>query len=69
MTKKLIKSGFIVVFFLVLCLPTFSIEVNEPEIKSVEGMDIEFINYTGPHAVINTLEERFSRKILCNSRC
>lgn len=57
MTKKLIKSGFIVVFFLVLCLPTFSIEVNEPEIKSVEGMDIEFINYTGPHAVINTLEE------------
>ena len=41
MTKKLIKSGFIVVFFLVLCLPTFSIEVNEPEIKSVEGMDIE----------------------------
>ena len=34
-----------------------AVEVNQPELESVGKDTIEFINYTGPHTVINTKEE------------
>lgn len=48
----------ILFLFLACCLavaPAFG-QVNEPEIRSV-GDTVEFINYNGPHAVINTLDQ------------
>ncbi len=33
----------------------FSIEVDQDELKQAENTPIEFINYTGPHAEIDTL--------------
>jgi len=34
-----------------------ALEVNQPELESVGKDTIEFINYTGPHTVINTKDE------------
>lgn len=34
-----------------------ALEVNQPELESVGKDTIEFINYTGPHSVINTKDE------------
>lgn len=48
----------ILFLFLTCCLtvaPAFG-QVNEPEIRSV-GDTVEFINYNGPHAIINTLDQ------------
>ena len=40
-----------------LCLSTFifALEVDEPELKSASAQPIEFINYTGPHKVIDSI--------------
>ena len=48
------------VLFSMLFLAFFSLnalEVNQPELESVGKDTIEFINYTGPHSVINTKDE------------
>ena len=48
----------ILFLFLACCLtaaPAFG-QVNETEIRSV-GDTVEFINYNGPHAVINSLDQ------------
>ena len=34
----------------------FALEVNEPELRVTGNETIEFINYTGPHKVIDSLE-------------
>ena len=48
------------VLFSMLFLAFFglnALEVNQPELESVGKDTIEFINYTGPHTVINTKDE------------
>ena len=48
------------VLFSMLFFAFFSLnalEVNQPELESVGKDTIEFINYTGPHSVINTKDE------------
>ena len=34
----------------------FALEVDEPELRVAGNETIEFINYTGPHKVIDTIE-------------
>jgi len=47
-----------VVFLTLLAGPLCAIEVAEDEItRAADGATIEFINYVGPHAVINTVEQ------------
>ena len=46
---------FSMLFFVFLNLN--ALEVNKPELESVGKDTIEFINYTGPHTVINTKDE------------
>ena len=31
--------------------------IDEPELRSVDAQDVEFVNYNGPYAVINTAEQ------------
>lgn len=52
------KSCFwIFAFSLVVSLPSFSIEVDEKELKSTGDADsIVFVNYTGPHSRIDSIE-------------
>ena len=58
MTRKKLLHFFFVTLALCLAIaPVFSLEVDEPEIRSVAGDTVEFINYNGPHSVINTLEQ------------
>ena len=48
------------VLFSMLFFAFFSLnalEVNQPELESIGKDTIEFINYTGPHSVINTKDE------------
>jgi len=48
------------VLFSMLFLAFFglnALEVNQPELESVGKDTIEFLNYTGPHTVINTKDE------------
>jgi len=52
MTKKLLFS--LLVLFVASNL--YSLEVDEKEIKSTSNTTIEFINYTGPHKVIDSLD-------------
>lgn len=49
------KLSFIFILSL-LFANTFALEVDEPEIRSVANEPIEFINYTGPHKVIDSIE-------------
>lgn len=52
--KKLVLTA-VTVFFLATA---FSLEVNRNELESAGGADsIVFINYVGPHSVINTIEQ------------
>ena len=53
-TRLLLLACIILLFFVV---NTFAVEVDEQEIKSVGKDPIVFINYTGPHKIINTIEE------------
>lgn len=52
MKRFVLFSMFLLTFFGLTAL-----EVNQPELESVGKDIIEFINYTGPHTVINTKEE------------
>lgn len=52
MTKKLLFS--LLVLFVASNL--YSLEVDEKEIKSTSNTTIEFINYTGPHKIIDSLD-------------
>lgn len=54
--KKGTYLKFVFVSFVLFLLPCtiFSLEVNKPELESVLGQDIVFINYNGPYAVVNT---------------
>ena len=51
--KKLLSVFVISVLFLA---GVSALEVNEPELKVTGSETIEFINYTGPHKVIDSLE-------------
>ena len=50
--KKLLLIASIFLF----AASVFALEVNEPELKVTGNETIEFINYTGPHKVIDSLE-------------
>ena len=50
--KKLLFIASIFLF----AASVFALEVNEPELKVTGNETIEFINYTGPHKVIDSLE-------------
>ncbi len=54
--KRLLSLFFVTVVLSFVANPVFA-QVNEPEIRSVAGDTVEFINYNGPHAVINTLDQ------------
>ncbi len=41
---------------LIMALPVFALEVDENELKSNQNDTIVFINYTGPHSKIDSLE-------------
>ncbi|UTC62271.1 hypothetical protein E4O05_12310 [Treponema sp. OMZ 787] len=44
-------------FFLIMVVVSgFAIEVDKPEIDSVKNKTIEFINYTGPHYVVDSAD-------------
>ncbi|MBI9100349.1 MAG: hypothetical protein JEY91_17835, partial [Spirochaetaceae bacterium] len=50
------KTAMIIVFSL-LSISLFAIDVDKDELQSYGDKKIEFYNYVGPHAFINTLEE------------
>lgn len=54
--KKLLSLFFVTLVLSFVANPIFA-QVNESEIRSVAGDTVEFINYNGPHAVINTLDQ------------
>ncbi len=50
----------VVIATILLCafsMPSFGLEIDEEEIRSVAPDAVEFINYTGPHTVINSLQQ------------
>lgn len=50
------KIGLFIILGLLLSLPSFSLSVDEDELKSANQNDtIVFINYTGPHSKIDSL--------------
>ena len=50
--KKILSLSFV---FLCLSAVIFALEVDEPELKTSGTETIEFINYTGPHKVIDSI--------------
>ena len=50
--KRILSLTFV---FLCLSAVIFALEVNEPELKTSGTQPIEFINYTGPHKVIDSI--------------
>lgn len=55
--KKVLQFIAIGSFMLFIISGVFAAEINEQEIKSVGSESIVFTNYTGPHKVINSIEE------------
>lgn len=55
-SKKVLKKAFISIFSLFALSALSAIGVDEKEIQ-VAGGDVVFRNYSGPHAVINTIAE------------
>lgn len=53
MKKQVLASA---ILALGLCFGTYAVSVNEAELKSTGNDTIVFENYTGPHAVIETVE-------------
>ena len=51
--RKLLFFSF---FTLMLIFSGFAIEVDKPEINSVKNESIEFINYAGPHDVVDSVD-------------
>ena len=50
------KKLLLICSILLFTASVFSLEVNEPELRVTGNETVEFINYTGPHKVIDTLE-------------
>lgn len=50
------KILFFTFFAAVLSFSVFSLEVDKSELNAVQNETIEFINYTGPHKVIDSIE-------------
>ena len=50
------KKLLIIASIFMLAAGAFALEVNEPELRVTGSETIEFINYTGPHKVIDSLE-------------
>lgn len=50
------KIALAVVALAGLILPLFALDVDESEVSSTSAKPIEFVNYEGPHAVIETAE-------------
>ena len=51
--RKLLVFSF---FLIMVVFSGFAIEVDKPEIDSVKNKTIEFINYTGPHDVVDSAD-------------
>ena len=49
------KSLLLLALSLLLSSGIFALEVNQPELTSTGDTTIEFINYTGPHKVIDSV--------------
>ena len=49
------KSVLMLAFTILLSAGLFALEVNQPELTSTGDQTIEFINYTGPHKVIDSI--------------
>ena len=49
------KSVLMLAFTILLSAGLFALEVNQPELTSTGDTTIEFINYTGPHKVIDSI--------------
>ncbi len=50
------KKLLLIASIFMLAAGVFALEVNEPELRVTGNETIEFINYTGPHKVIDSLE-------------
>ena len=49
------KSLLLLIFTILLSSGLFALEVNQPELTSTGDQTIEFINYTGPHKIIDSV--------------
>ncbi len=50
------KKLLLIASIFMLAAGVFALEVNEPELRVTGSETVEFINYTGPHKVIDSLE-------------
>lgn len=57
MTRKISSFVFTILLTWMFVIPVTALEVNEPELESVSPDAVVFINYTGPHTVIDSLEQ------------
>ena len=56
-SKKVLKKAFISIFALLAVSAASAIGVDRNEIQSANGSEIVFRNYSGPHSVINTIQQ------------
>ncbi len=56
MSRKKTTRFFAILALSIAAVPVLA-QVNEPEIRSVGNDTVEFVNYNGPHAVVNTLDQ------------
>ncbi|MBO5137380.1 MAG: hypothetical protein J6B81_02660 [Spirochaetaceae bacterium] len=57
MSKKILYAVITVFFFCAIATPLMALEIDEEEIRSVAPDAVEFVNYTGPHTVIDSLQQ------------
>ena len=57
MSKKVLKTAFLSIFALLALQSVSAISVDRSEIQSAGDTEIVFRNYSGPHSVINTVEQ------------
>ena len=54
----MIQRKFVIAVLVILCAGVLASQtIDEPEIRSVNVQDVEFVNYSGPYAVINTVDQ------------
>ena len=51
------KITFALVLFFIVNAGLSALEVNKSELQSTDDTTIEFINYTGPHKIINSISD------------
>jgi len=51
------KRGLLAAFLVVTVVPAFALQVDKNELSKGQGKDIQFINYVGPHSIINTIAQ------------